>query len=85
MSEATRLPEEGLAVKATLAAPAAAGVSPDEMRLVEALRRGEEAAFAKLVAQHQRALVRLATIYVRSRDLAEGGGSGHLARRAGGN
>lgn len=71
MSEATWLREEGLGAKAALAASGAPAASPDELRLVEALRRGEEAAFVELVNRHQKALVRLATIYVRSRDLAE--------------
>jgi len=45
--------------------------SPDELHLVEALRRGEEAAFVTLIDRYQTSLLRLATIYVASRAVAE--------------
>jgi RNA polymerase sigma-70 factor (ECF subfamily) len=48
-----------------------ASTSADELRLLAALRRGDEAAFTELVNRHQNALLRLARLYVRSRDLAE--------------
>jgi RNA polymerase sigma-70 factor (ECF subfamily) len=43
----------------------------EEARLVEALRAGDEAAFRELVARHHSSLVRLATVFVRSRAVAE--------------
>ena len=43
----------------------------DELRLIEALRRGEEAAFARLLQMYQPALVRLASIYVSNQATAE--------------
>lgn len=43
--------------------------SPDDV--VEALRRGDEAAFAALVSRHHAAMVRVALAYVRSRSIAE--------------
>jgi len=49
----------------------AAGPPGDDARLVEALRRGDEAAFLTLVQQHQAALLRLAQVYVSSRASAE--------------
>jgi RNA polymerase sigma-70 factor, ECF subfamily len=51
--------------------PASVPPSPDELRLVEALRRGEEAAFVALIERYQASLLRLATIYVASRAVAE--------------
>lgn len=45
--------------------------SHDELRLVEALRRGDEAAFATLIEHYHTPLLRLATIYVSSRAVAE--------------
>jgi RNA polymerase sigma-70 factor (ECF subfamily) len=43
----------------------------DEQGLVEALRRGDEAAFVALVRRHNPAMVRLATAFVGDRSLAE--------------
>jgi RNA polymerase sigma-70 factor, ECF subfamily len=43
----------------------------DDQSLVEALRGGEESAFVTLLARYQSALVRLATIYVHDRAIAE--------------
>lgn|GEM_PF-5516422 len=43
----------------------------DELHLVEALRAGDEAAFASLLDQYHASLVRLACIYVSSRAVAE--------------
>ena len=45
--------------------------SPDELALVEALRRREEAAFVKLVESYGTALLRLAQTFVRTRAVAE--------------
>jgi RNA polymerase sigma-70 factor (ECF subfamily) len=42
-----------------------------ESSLVDALRRGDEAAFAELVRRHHRSLLRVAQIYVSSRAVAE--------------
>jgi RNA polymerase sigma-70 factor (ECF subfamily) len=44
---------------------------PDERELIEALRRGDEAAFAKLVDELSPALLRLALAHVPSRAVAE--------------
>lgn len=43
----------------------------EELQLVEALRQRDEAAFLKLVELHHNSLLRLAQIYVRTRDVAE--------------
>jgi RNA polymerase sigma-70 factor (ECF subfamily) len=45
--------------------------SPDEPYLVEALRRGDEAAFAALIERYHLALLRLAAIVVSSRTAAD--------------
>ncbi len=45
--------------------------SPDEMRLVEALRMGDEAAFMALIEQYHMPLLRLALLYVPDRAQAE--------------
>jgi RNA polymerase sigma-70 factor (ECF subfamily) len=50
---------------------APAAPSPDELALVEALRRREEAAFVELVESYGSALLRLARTFVRSRAVAE--------------
>jgi RNA polymerase sigma-70 factor (ECF subfamily) len=55
----------------------AAAVSPqatdslDEARLIAALRRGDEAAFALLLDRHHTTMIRLALLYVSSRVVAE--------------
>ncbi len=46
-------------------------VASDEQMLVDALRRGDEAAFATLVERHHASMVRVAGLYARSRDVAE--------------
>ncbi len=50
---------------------APAAPSPDELALVEALRRREEAAFVELVELYGAALLRLARTFVRTRAVAE--------------
>ena len=45
--------------------------SPDETRLVEALRAGDEGAFRELVRMYNASLLRVARIYVPTRALAE--------------
>jgi RNA polymerase sigma-70 factor (ECF subfamily) len=45
--------------------------TPEESLLVEALRQRDETAFLRLVEQHHNSLLRLAQIYVRTRDVAE--------------
>jgi len=45
--------------------------SADDLRTVEALRRGDEAAFTMLITEYHGALVRLATLYVNDRAVAE--------------
>ena len=48
-----------------------ANVAADEARLIEALRRGDEAAFVTLIDQHHAALLRLARFYVADGAVAE--------------
>ena len=45
--------------------------SPDDLRLVKALRAGDEAAFVSLIDDYQTSLLRLAMIYVPDRAVAE--------------
>jgi RNA polymerase sigma-70 factor (ECF subfamily) len=52
-------------VSASMLAP------PEDIALVQALRAGDESAFARLVDEHHASLVRLATMYVSSRAVAE--------------
>ena len=49
----------------------AEGANPEELRLLERLRGGDEAAFASLVDRHHNALLRLAMAYVSDRSVAE--------------
>jgi len=56
---------------ATPAGSAAYTASPEDIRLVEALRSGSEAAFVMLIEQYHRALLRLAMVYVPSKAVAE--------------
>ena len=51
--------------------PAGSTATADDMRLVEALRRGDEAAFGALVDRYQGSMVRLAMLYVANRPVAE--------------
>ena len=46
-------------------------VSTEEMRLVEGLRAGEEAAFVELMRRYGASMLRIAQLYVRSRAVAE--------------
>jgi RNA polymerase sigma-70 factor (ECF subfamily) len=46
-------------------------VSADEMRLVEGLRAGDEAAFVELMRRYGASMLRVAQLYVRSRAVAE--------------
>jgi RNA polymerase sigma-70 factor (ECF subfamily) len=46
-------------------------VSTAEMRLVDGLRAGDEAAFAELMREHGASMLRVAQLYVRSRAVAE--------------
>ncbi len=52
-------------------APVSVTASADDLRLVEALRSGDETAFASLLDQYHASLVRLALIYVPNRTVAE--------------
>ena len=45
--------------------------SHDDVQLVRALREGDEAVFARLVAEHGPAMLRVASLYVRTRAVAE--------------
>lgn len=51
--------------------PSSPAASEDDRRLVEALRDGDERAFIELLERYHAALVRLATIYVADRAVAE--------------
>lgn len=53
------------------AVPVATSVYEDDRMLVDALRRGEEDAFAWLVRRHHEALLRYARVFVRDRAVAE--------------
>ena len=46
-------------------------LSPEDMRLVEGLRAGDEAAFATLIREYGPAMLRVAQMYVSSRAVAE--------------
>jgi RNA polymerase sigma-70 factor (ECF subfamily) len=46
-------------------------VSPEEMRLVDGLRAGSEAAFRELMRMYGASMLRVAQLYVRSRSVAE--------------
>lgn len=50
---------------------ATAVVSPEDLRLVEALRRRDENAFLEVVERYHNSLLRLAQLYVPSREVAE--------------
>jgi RNA polymerase sigma-70 factor (ECF subfamily) len=63
-------PRDALAREATTGA-ATSHPSPADRALVEALRRGDEAAFERLVEEYCAPLLRLAMLYVRSRAVAE--------------
>ena len=47
------------------------GANPEELRLLERLRQGDEAAFAEVVDRHHNALLRLAMAYVSDHSVAE--------------
>ncbi len=49
----------------------AEGANAEELRLLERLRQGDEAAFALLVDRHHNALIRLAMAHVSDRSIAE--------------
>jgi RNA polymerase sigma-70 factor (ECF subfamily) len=51
--------------------PVTAGPSPDELRLIAALRQRDESAFAELIERYHSSLVRLALSFVSSRAVAE--------------
>ena len=51
--------------------PATPGASADDLRLLEALRRGDEAAFCSLIERYHAELTRLAMLYVADRAAAE--------------
>ena len=46
-------------------------VSPQDLRIVEALRRGDEPVFRDLVERHHASMIRVALMYVRTRAVAE--------------
>src|SRR4051794_6857526 len=64
-------PAAAALVEETLEPSGGEGLSPDETRLVAALRAGDEAAFITLLDRHQGAMVRLAQVYVGDRSVAE--------------
>ena len=49
----------------------AAQVVPDEGSVIDALRRGDEGAFARLVDQHHASLRRVARLYIANRAVAD--------------
>ncbi len=49
----------------------AEGAAPEDLRLLDRLRRGDEAAFASLVDRHHNSLLRLAMAHVSDRSIAE--------------
>ncbi len=51
--------------------PGSLPIAAEEMRLVQALRKGEERAFLELVNRHHAPLLRLAMLYLPSRAVAE--------------
>jgi RNA polymerase sigma-70 factor, ECF subfamily len=51
--------------------PVTAGPSPNELRLIAALRERDESAFAELIERYNSSLVRLALSFVSSRAVAE--------------
>ena len=62
---------EGMTVALELIPPEAEATLPDDQALVEALQRGDEAAFVALVETYQGLLIRLAMPYVAHRAMAE--------------
>ena len=62
---------EGMTVALDLVPPEAEATLPDDQALVEALQRGDEAAFVALVETYQGLLIRLAMPYVAHRAMAE--------------
>jgi RNA polymerase sigma-70 factor (ECF subfamily) len=74
MNEQARQPGEPPdkpAIQQDMPEPSGASASPDDLRLVEALRNGDEAAFVTLIDQYHMPLLRLALLYVPERALAE--------------
>ncbi|MDQ3889476.1 MAG: sigma-70 family RNA polymerase sigma factor, partial [Actinomycetota bacterium] len=73
--ELVRLEPEGATVSSVSEAPAKRASpnepAPDDARLVAALRRGDEQAFARLIDRYHAALVRTASLYVREAAVAE--------------
>jgi RNA polymerase sigma-70 factor, ECF subfamily len=53
------------------APPVSFRTSPEELELLAALRRGDEAAFSRLVGAHHNALLRVARLYVGSHTVSE--------------
>src|SRR5215208_5140177 len=62
---------EGMTVALELIPPETEAALPDDQSLVEALQRGDEAAFVALVETYQGLLIRLAMPYVAHRAMAE--------------
>lgn len=56
---------------ATVDLPAPEPASTDDLALIEALRRGDEAAFATLIERYSGSLLRLAMTFVPNREVAE--------------
>jgi RNA polymerase sigma-70 factor (ECF subfamily) len=59
------------AERAPQGSPAVPSISPEELKLVEALRRRDESAFEALVDRYHGSLLRMAQFYVPSRAVAE--------------
>jgi RNA polymerase sigma-70 factor (ECF subfamily) len=69
MSDDTHAPGDDVRMPASPGASALPAT--EDARLVEALRRGDEASFARLVDSYAVALLRVARVYVSSREVAE--------------
>ena len=58
-------------IKATNDSGAAQIAAPDDRSVIDALRRGDETAFARLVEQHHASLRRVARLYISNRAVAD--------------
>src|SRR5215472_14734038 len=76
MSEGTYQPEHPAEIAAvqqdiTDAQQAGSVISADDLRIVEALRSGNEAAFVSLIDRYHASMLRLAMVFVPSQAVAE--------------
>lgn len=71
MSQPELTDDSSIRPEAESFSPAGVVISADDLRLVDALRRGEEMAFAQLLDRYHSSLIRLALIYVSNQAVAE--------------